>query len=295
VVQDLQPARNELAKQDEAPSAQKTSGEPASETGSNEPPFEDDIINTPPLYGKGVNKRSAYKVLWVSSGDSVVLRIDGETVPVRLAGVAAPDIGIPLGTREYFALEALRYLKELVLGEEVVIESESHWGVDPKKRKQAYIFRLADGLFVNFELVRLGYCKAQDKTDFDYRHFEVFQTAQEEVKHYRKGVWSYAGQDGRTSLIDRDGSGVLAGAGVTLSNRREYKDKLRSNSGSFAYQGRASAIAKALSSSPPSYFSFNTGVSEIPRDNSGKTVHVQGHSRKDGTYVRGHWRRPPSR
>jgi micrococcal nuclease len=96
--------------------------------------------------------------------DLVVERVvDGDTVvvsgnrSVRLIGVDAPETKDPRRPVGCFGREASRFLISLLPRGTTVrlvgdVESEDRYG-----RLLAYVYRRADGLFVNAELVRQGY------------------------------------------------------------------------------------------------------------------------------------------
>jgi endonuclease YncB( thermonuclease family) len=84
----------------------------------------------------------------VFDGDSFVARLaDGAKIEVRLAGIDAPEKGQP------YADKARGALRGLILGEELRIAVSD---TDKYHRKVAQVYRAADGMHINAELVRRG-------------------------------------------------------------------------------------------------------------------------------------------
>ena len=98
--------------------------------------------------------------------DTTVERVvDGDTVVVegghrvRLIGVDTPETKDPRKPVQCFGREAAAYVSSLLrqgTGVRLVGDVEER---DAYGRTLAYVYRLADGLFVNAELVRQGYAQ----------------------------------------------------------------------------------------------------------------------------------------
>ncbi|HEY5142687.1 MAG TPA: thermonuclease family protein [Solirubrobacteraceae bacterium] len=96
----------------------------------------------------------------VVDGDTVVVRIGGrrERERVRYIGIDTPESVKPDTPVQCYAKAASRENDRLVAGREVrlVFDREAR---DVYGRLLAYVYRASDGLFVNRDLVRLGYAK----------------------------------------------------------------------------------------------------------------------------------------
>ncbi|MAT05240.1 MAG: hypothetical protein CL424_09385 [Acidimicrobiaceae bacterium] len=99
----------------------------------------------------------------VVDGDTIDVVIDGTEERVRLTGIDTPEIAHeasgdrPAKEAECFADEAHAYARSLIdTGDSVRLERDVV-GRDDYGRLLAYVYRSADGVFVNYELVRQGY------------------------------------------------------------------------------------------------------------------------------------------
>jgi micrococcal nuclease len=114
--------------------------------------------------------------------------IDGDTLElstgedVRLIGVDTPETKHPKKPVERFGREAAAFMKRLVEGQEVRLESDQQ-RKDKYGRTLAYVY-LADGTFLNAEIVRQGYGFAY--TRFPFTYLEEFRQWEREAK---RGLW----------------------------------------------------------------------------------------------------------
>ena len=97
------------------------------------------------------------EVVKVVDGDTIHVEIDGVRNKVRYIGIDTPEEGREDSAAEYFATEATRKNGELVAGKTVHLIPDVS-DTDQYGRKLFYLF--ADGLFVNYELVRQGYARS---------------------------------------------------------------------------------------------------------------------------------------
>jgi len=128
----------------------------------------------------------------VIDGDSVELFVQGAVVRYELAGADSPDILMGDGEGEGPALlrgsaEARSFLKSILDGEQLAVLADPRRGTDARGFRRGYIYRMPDGLFVNLEMVRLGFSKhARDPSGFNSA---VMLWAQDRARDARKGVW----------------------------------------------------------------------------------------------------------
>jgi micrococcal nuclease len=128
--------------------------------------------------------------------DVVVDRVvDGDTVVVigdrhiRLIGVDAPETKDPRRPVGCFGREASRFLTALLprgtrvrlVGD---VEQEDRYG-----RVLAYVYRLADGLFVNAELLRRGYAQVLTIPP-NVAHSDEFVALAGEARLGQRGLWA---------------------------------------------------------------------------------------------------------
>lgn len=134
----------------------------------------------------GVSPRGLYaeRVRYVIDGDTLVL---GNDQRVRLIGIDTPEIENPeyFHQGEFYGVEAKNYLKTLIEGKEVRLESGSE-PFDDYGRRLAYVY-LGD-LFVNRELVRLGYAEVFRK--FGFRYKSEFLELEASARAQKMGIWN---------------------------------------------------------------------------------------------------------
>ena len=131
-------------------------------------------------------KTPSYPVDRIVDGDTVVLLIDGEKTKVRLIGVDTPETVHTSNPVEYYGPEASQFTKELLTGRLVWLEYETE-REDRFGRTLAYLYRVPDSLFVNLEIIRLGYGRAYTKYPFRYK--ERFVTAEQAARDAQLGLW----------------------------------------------------------------------------------------------------------
>lgn len=129
------------------------------------------------LYGQDVTK-----VKRVIDGDTLHLTNGGK---VRLIGVNTPETKHPQKPVEYFGKEADLFTKRMVEGKEVHLEFD--WQRrDKYGRLLAYVY-LADGGFLNAEIIKQGYGFAYTK--YPFRYLAEFKRYEKEAREQRRGLW----------------------------------------------------------------------------------------------------------
>ena len=122
-----------------------------------------DEAATPPTTGP---VESNATLEWVIDGDTIdVVMADGREERVRLTGIDTPEIARdatadrPARTGECFAEQARDFVVALLpVGTALRLERDIV-GRDDFGRLLAYVYRSADGIFVNYEIVRQGYAQ----------------------------------------------------------------------------------------------------------------------------------------
>lgn len=108
-------------------------------------------------------------VVHIVDGDTIDVRLHGQTVRVRYIGVNTPERG------EACYAEATNHNQVLVQGKTVTLVRDTS-DTDRYGRLLRYIY--ADGLFVNLSLVQDGYAEAKYYAP-DGRHRQTFEAAQQ--------------------------------------------------------------------------------------------------------------------
>jgi micrococcal nuclease len=118
----------------------------------------------------------------------VVRVIDGDTIEVeggarvRYIGIDAPEV---YPQTEYYGPEAWTRNRELMEGKTVTLEKDVS-ETDVYGRLLRYVW--VDGVFVNGELVRLGYARAISYPP-DTKYQERLAQLEEEAREARRGLW----------------------------------------------------------------------------------------------------------
>jgi micrococcal nuclease len=125
------------------------------------------------------------KVLDIVDGDTIVVVLDqdGKAYSVRYIGVDAPESTVPV---EPFGHEAAAKNRELVHGKNVTLVKDVS-----ENDGQGHLLRyvIADGIFVNYELVAQGYAKTASYYSPDVACTSVLQAAEKQASTWRLGLW----------------------------------------------------------------------------------------------------------
>ncbi len=167
----------------------------------------------------------------VIDGDSVELFVGGRIVRYELAGADSPDV-VADGKRSLRgSAEAKNFLEALLVGERLGILADVRRPTDAMGRLRGYLYRLPDGMFVNLEMVRLGFAKhARDPGSFNSK---AMQWAQNRARDARKGVWSVAPVvEPIDEPVKNESSIVVAGNGRGDQKSKGSKPQVQSESDS---------------------------------------------------------------
>jgi micrococcal nuclease len=121
----------------------------------------------------------------VVDGDTIVLA-GGERV--RYIGVDTPESVKPGTPVQCFAKAASRFNARLVEGKRVRLRYDAE-RQDRYGRTLAYVYREADGLFVNAELVRRGYATTLTIPP-NVAHADDFRKLASAARRAGRGLWS---------------------------------------------------------------------------------------------------------
>jgi endonuclease YncB( thermonuclease family) len=124
----------------------------------------------------------------VVDGDTVVVRLDGQQIKVRLIGVDAPESVDPRKPVERFARESAAFLRQLVEGKRVRLAYEPAGArVDKYGRTLAYLYLEPGGVFVNREIVAKGFGHAY--TAYPFQYIDDFRQAERTAREKGLGLW----------------------------------------------------------------------------------------------------------
>ena len=128
----------------------------------------------------------------VVDGDTVRVAIGGGEERVRLIGIDTPETHGQGGLRECFGTEASRRLTELLPPGTPVRLVRDVEARDRYDRLLAYVYRAADGLFVNLAMAREGYATTLTYPP-NVAHAEEFVSAVRAARQARRGLWGRCG------------------------------------------------------------------------------------------------------
>lgn len=125
------------------------------------------------------------RVLDIVDGDTIVLVLDqdGKAYSVRYIGIDAPE---NTGLVEPFGPEAAAKNGELVHGKNVTLVKDIS-ETDGQGHLLRYV--IADGIFVNYELVAQGYAKTTSYYSPDVACTSVLQAAEKQASAWWLGLW----------------------------------------------------------------------------------------------------------
>ena len=168
---------------------------------------------------------TAFQVLRIIDGDTVVIEQDGKPVKVRLIGVDTPETVHPNRPVEEYGREAARFTTNLLKGESVYLEYDRQ-KTDRYGRTLAYLYRAPDGLFVNLEIVRQGYGHAYTKYPFKY--MDRFRASERKAREAGRGLWGSAapveGKDTQPAKRDCDQPDEETTVYITKTGRKYHAE-----------------------------------------------------------------------
>lgn len=126
------------------------------------------------------------RVVSVVDGDTIKVEFGGAQYTIRLIGINTPETVHPSKPVEWMGPEASEANKRLVEGQVVYLEKDVS-ETDRYGRLLRYVY-LVDGLFVNAELVRLGYAQVSTYPP-DVRYTDLFLEMQQEARESERGLW----------------------------------------------------------------------------------------------------------
>lgn len=129
-----------------------------------------------------------YEVISVIDGDTIKIKYQNETVSVRLIGVNTPETVDPRTSVECYGQEASEYLKQLLTGKQVRIESDSSQANrDKYGRLLRYVYLNNED--IGLELISNGY-GYEYTYDTPYTKQSAYRQAQATASAQEKGLWA---------------------------------------------------------------------------------------------------------
>lgn len=132
--------------------------------------------------------RRRAEVITVTDGDTIRVRINGQSVAVRYIGIDTPETVDPRRSVQCFGKEASAFNASLVAGKTVELEKDIS-ETDKYGRLLRYIW--IDGKMANEELVRGGYAKSSSYPP-DVKYQDRFRALEAEARAAKVGLWADA-------------------------------------------------------------------------------------------------------
>jgi micrococcal nuclease len=138
--------------------------------------------------GGEVGSSSVARVVRVVDGDTIVASVGGREERVRYIGMDTPEDVKPGTPVQCYSLKAAAENRRLVAGRRVRLVQDAE-ARDRYGRLLAYVYRQSDGLFVNEELVRLGYARPLTIPPNTAHEGEIARLAGR-ARRAGRGLWS---------------------------------------------------------------------------------------------------------
>ncbi len=121
----------------------------------------------------------------IVDGDTIEVTIGGQKYTVRYIGIDTPETVHPTRGEEPYGREAKEKNRELVEGRKARLEKDVS-ETDRYSRLLRYVY--VGDLFVNAELVRLGYAQAISYPP-DVKYQDLFRRLEKEAREAGMGLW----------------------------------------------------------------------------------------------------------
>jgi len=177
------------------------------------------ILFTLSLLLPGPANSKDYVVRKIIDGDTIQLDT-GETV--KYLGIEAPQLKTKEGGAEFYAKEASKYNKRLVFMKKVRLEFD-HNKKDPQGRLLAYVF--VKNLFVNAELVKLGYARASVKPP-NIKYQKMLADLEKKATEGERGLWQEKKKDTESYYIGNKRTYTLHRPSCKYVSKIPAKDKI---------------------------------------------------------------------
>ena len=164
-------------------------------------------------------KEQEFVVTKVIDGSTIVLD-SGETV--RYLGITSPELKKSEGGPKFYAREALKQNKNLVLTKKVRLEFDVD-KKDAEGRLLAYVY--VKTLFVNAELVRLG-CARADVRPPNTKHKDLLLQYQKEAEARYAGLWQEEKRETEPYYVGNKRAHVFHKPSCPLANRIPEKSRI---------------------------------------------------------------------
>lgn len=138
-----------------------------------------------------IQNKDKYLVTKVVDGDTFQIKVNNQTLSVRLIGIDTPETVDPRRPVGCFGKKASEETKRLIEGKEVILTKDIS-DTDKYHRLLRYVFLPISGgenLLVNDYLVRQGFAKSLTYPP-DIKYNDRFIQAEKEARENLRGLWN---------------------------------------------------------------------------------------------------------
>ncbi|MBZ5639871.1 MAG: thermonuclease family protein [Acidobacteriia bacterium] len=128
------------------------------------------------------------RVVWVSDGDTITVRIGEVKEKVRLIGIDTPELDDARHAWRDVAYQAREYARSRLLGRTVTLERDPLCANRDRYGRLLRYVALDDGTDVNEEMIRRGFARAY--TRFKFVRTKRYESVEDEARKVRRGRWS---------------------------------------------------------------------------------------------------------
>jgi micrococcal nuclease len=146
-------------------------------------------LRASPDGGAPARSSDVARVVRVVDGDTIIASLGGREERVRYIGMDTPEDVKPGTPVQCYSLKAAAENRRLVAGRRVRLVQDAE-ARDRYGRLLAYVYRLRDGLFVNGELVRLGYARPLTIPPDTAHETEIARLASG-ARRAGRGLWNH--------------------------------------------------------------------------------------------------------
>ena len=137
-------------------------------------------------------QKAKFKVIKIYDGDTITISDGTHEIRVRLIGIDTPEMNEKNPILKKLAFQAKDYLSSLILNQFIYLQldhfNEKSMHLDKFGRLLAYVYRFSDNLFVNAQMMRMGFSQEYERYAFEQLHY--FRKLAAQAKAEKLGIWA---------------------------------------------------------------------------------------------------------
>jgi len=130
------------------------------------------------------------RVVWISDGDTITVRLEGVKEKVRLIGIDTPELKDDRHAWRDLAYDARAFARTRLLGKTVALERDRLCSNRDKYGRLLRYVVLDDGTDFNEEMIREGYARAY--TRFPFTRADRYKAVEKKARAAGRGRWGPA-------------------------------------------------------------------------------------------------------